>query len=126
MLSDEKYPSRIHASTLSELLKTNLFLFKCIQQQDSQIHDLFMNMNTMYHQFMFMKQENHELKGLLEILAVKMGAEKEFFEKTRKNKQPKITNLHDDYTYKCSCGHIHHKDITICPKCGLDRSKKES
>jgi hypothetical protein len=80
-----------------------------------------------------LKHEIGDLKGVLEIFAMKMGLERDVFEKqegaavgdkplakeSKQPQEPKSLPLHDDLTIRCpTCKTVHNKEFKTCNECG--------
>jgi hypothetical protein len=105
--------------SIAQLIKSNLFLYQYCKSLENEITEINLNLNTLFNQFLFIKEENKQLESLLESLTIKLGGE--LPQKIEKEKKQKPMPIHDDLLIKCpSCGHLYHKNLNTCSKCGLN------
>ena len=111
-----------------ELIKANSLLSQNCINLSNHLTKCEMDINSLYHQNLFLKHEIGDLKGVIEVFAMKMGMDKEMFEKEQESpkkkapKEAKALPLHDDYTAVCpTCKTVSHKDVKVCSECGYKK-----
>ena len=112
-----------------ELIKANSLLSQNCMKLSSHLNRCENDINSLYHQNLYLKHEIGDLKGVLEVFAMRMGMEKEMFEprgdeptRKRVSKEPKALPLHDDSTMRCpSCGTVNNRDFKACSECGYKK-----
>jgi hypothetical protein len=116
-------------SGISELIKSNVYLYQYCRDLENQVMNLQLNMTSMFHNMMFLRHENNEIKGVLDVVMMNMGIDKkvEQMMEEKKQKKQKSLPIHDDLLVNCqACNTVHHKELKTCPKCGLKKATKES
>ena len=109
-----------------ELIKANSLLSQNCINLSNHLTKCEMDISSLYHQNLFLKHEIGDIKGVMEVLASKMGMDREMFEKNNEQeskkkiqKEPRGLQFHDDLMTKCPvCKTINHKDAKNCNVCG--------
>jgi hypothetical protein len=120
---------KIKDLSVGELIKANSLLSQNCIKLSNHLNRCENDINSLYHQNLYLKHEIGDLKGVLEVFAMRMGMEKEMFEhrddeqpRKRIVKEPKALPLHDDLTMRCpSCGNLNNRDFKTCGECGYKK-----
>ena len=128
-------------TTLDEMIKSHIYLYQYCNSMNKKLHEQEIELSTVFHQIGFLRQENMELKSLLQGLASRL---KDTVEKDTRSwldddsssspnrevpksgmPKKKMLPMHDDVSVNCeTCSSIHHVNMSKCPKCGYERNKK--
>jgi hypothetical protein len=116
---------KIKDLSIVELIRANSMLSQNCLNLSNHLTKCEMDINSLYHQNLFLKHEIGDLKGVLEVFAMKMGIEREVFEKSseangkKSTKELKSLPLHDDLTTRCpACSNVNNKEFKNCVGCG--------
>ena len=120
-------------SSFKELLHSHLYLYQYCNSINKKVHEMELEINTTYHQLGFLRQENMEIKSLIQSLAMQLRGSRDDLGSIPKerpeggsSKLPKkrMLPLHDDVMDTCeACNHVHHINLGKCPRCNFKKKK---